>query len=141
MQMEHRSELVAEGKLIGETTYSQRPERWQQIAIDGIKIDHFDAQLGVVHEVKKSDKQEHAHIAQLKYYLYVLKRNNIRVSHGVLEYPTIRKTKEIIFTEQDGEEIPNWEIEVEQICTSSVVPQRLNRAKCRHCSYTDFCWS
>ena len=72
LQMEHGSELVAEGKFIEETSYQQRAEKWQQIQLEGIKIDHFDAKNGIVKEVKKSSKRESAHIAQVKYYLFVL---------------------------------------------------------------------
>ena len=54
--MEHTSDLVYEGKLIHETTYQQRPERYQELELDGIKIDFYDAKNRVVHEVKKSNK-------------------------------------------------------------------------------------
>ena len=69
IRMEHTSDLVAEGKLIDENSYPQRAEKWQELAIEGIKIDHYDAQHNIVREVKKSSKKEAAHIAQLKYYL------------------------------------------------------------------------
>ena len=37
--MEHTSDLVYEGKLIHETSYPQRSERYEELEIDGIKID------------------------------------------------------------------------------------------------------
>lgn len=63
--MEHTSEIVAEGKLIADTTYLDRARKYTELAIDGIKIDFYDVKNKVVHEVKKSDKVEHAHIAQV----------------------------------------------------------------------------
>lgn len=140
IQMEHRSELVAEGKLIGETSYDQRADRWQEIALEGIKIDHFDPQKGIVREVKKSSKQEHTHIAQLKYYLFVLERNGIRTSHGLLEYPKEKQTKEVRLTDEDRQQIPNWEAKVQQIVAQAIAPMRLQRSKCRNCSYEELCW-
>src|SRR5690606_22494527 len=71
IQMEHTSESVAEGKLISETTYLDRTRQYTELAIDGIKIDFYDAKNRIVHEVKKSDKVENAHKAQVIYYLYV----------------------------------------------------------------------
>lgn len=65
IQMEHTSELVGEGKLIAETTYLDRSRKYTELAIDGIKIDFYDARNKVIHEVKKSDKVEYAHIAQV----------------------------------------------------------------------------
>ena len=53
IQMEHSSDLVAEGKLIGENTYNQRPEKYVEIEIDNIKIDFYDAKNKVIHELQK----------------------------------------------------------------------------------------
>ena len=59
--MEHTSDTVAEGKLIGETSYPQRAEKYTEIEIGGSKIDFYDAKNKVIHEVKKSDSIEAAH--------------------------------------------------------------------------------
>ncbi len=75
IQMEHTSEIVAEGKLIAETTYLDRARKYTELAIDGIKIDFYDAKNKVVHEVKKSDKVEHAHKAHVIYYLVTIHFN------------------------------------------------------------------
>ena len=61
INMEHTSDLVYEGKLIHETTYPQRSERYEELEIEGIKIDFYDARNKVIHEIKKSDKIEVAH--------------------------------------------------------------------------------
>ncbi len=54
--MEHTSDAVSEGKLIGETTYPQRPEKYTEIEIGGSKIDFYDAKNKVVHEIKKATR-------------------------------------------------------------------------------------
>ena len=43
INMESTSDLVYEGKLLHETSYPRRSEKYQEIAIDGIKIDYYDA--------------------------------------------------------------------------------------------------
>ena len=40
LNIEHTSSLVAEGKLIDENNYPQRANRYQQLALEGIKINH-----------------------------------------------------------------------------------------------------
>jgi len=81
--MEHTSDIVYEGKLIGEDTYPQRADKNQELEImaeldNGImasaKIDFFDAKNGIVHETKKSAAKEKAHVAQVKFYLYLLRK-------------------------------------------------------------------
>ena len=61
INMEHTSELVVEGKLIHEDSYPQRSGKYEEIEIDGIKVDFYDARSKVIHEIKKTDKIEQAH--------------------------------------------------------------------------------
>ena len=141
LNMEHTSDLVAEGKLIDEHSYPQRANRWQQLAIEGIKIDYYDAKLSIVREVKKSNKKESAHVAQLKYYLFVLERNGINISHGILEYPKLRITEEVWLSDEDSQTIPTWEDSVMTIIKKEVCPQRIEKTICKKCAYYDFCYS
>ena len=140
INMEHNSDLVAEGKLIDAYSYSQRAERWQEIALEGIKIDYYDSKLGVVREVKKSNKRETAHIAQLKYYLFVLERNAIKVNYGILEYPKLRITEEVWLSDSDREQIPEWEKAVLKIIGRKHCPERLEDKLCKRCAYFGFCY-
>ena len=56
INMEHESDIVYDGKLIHEDSYPQRSERYEEIAIEGIKVDYYDAKRRVIHEIKRSDK-------------------------------------------------------------------------------------
>lgn len=141
IQMEHTSELVAEGKLIHEYSYPQRTEKFQEIEIGGVKIDYYDAKNKVIHEVKKSDKKEMAHEWQLKYYIYILLNHGIDGVRGILEYPKLRKTEEVYLSQRDIEEIEEFKMNIDQIINNEICPPRLPISRCRNCSYFDFCWS
>jgi len=140
IQMEHTSDAVYEGKLIHETSYPQRSDRFKEIELDGIKLDFFDARNNVVHEIKKSDKREEAHIWQLKYYLYVLEKNGVAAT-GVLEYPKLRKTEEVLLSQPDREYIKEALSEIQKIIETETAPGRLPVSHCRNCSYFDFCYA
>ncbi len=140
LNMEDQSDLVAEGKLIHEQSYPQRAERFRELAIENIKIDHYDPQAKIVREVKKSSKMEAAHLAQVKYYIYVLERNGIDGVHGLLEYPKLRKTEEVWLSEEDRQQIPEWERGVEEIIDTSDCPSRIDKPVCKKCAYYDFCY-
>ncbi|MCK4661768.1 MAG: CRISPR-associated protein Cas4 [Bacteroidales bacterium] len=140
IQMEHTSDTVYEGKLIQETTYPQRSEKYQEIEIGGIKIDYYDTKNKVIHEVKKSDKVDTAHKWQLKYYIYMLQQSGIDGVTGLLEYPKLRKTEEILLSQRDCEEIEVIISDIEKIINSENCPLKINRNFCRKCSYYDFCW-
>ena len=140
LNMEHTSDLVAEGKLIHESSYPQRSEKFQEVAIDGVRIDFYDRKNKVVHEIKKSNKVENAHQWQVKYYLYVLKENGIEGATGILEYPKLRKTEEVILSDGDIRYIESTKKEIAEIIHSPDCPPRVEKKICKNCSYHDFCW-
>ncbi len=140
IQMEHTSDLVAEGKLIHEKSYPQRAEKWKEIEIDGIKIDRYDPKKKIIREIKKSNKKEKAHQGQLKYYIYVLESNGIEVSHGILEYPKLRETEEVWLTDEDRKKIEMWKTEIMTIVAAETVPETINKTMCKKCAYYEFCY-
>ena len=141
IQMEHTSELVEEGKFIHETSYPQRAEKYQEIEIDGVKIDYYDAKNKIVHEIKKSNKVEQAHTWQVKYYLYVLRDHGVAGATAILEYPKLRQREEVRLTDADIVYLEEVKSQIRQITQSDVCPPRVSKKICKSCSYYDFCWS
>lgn len=140
IQMEHTSEIVAEGKLIAETTYLDRSRKYTELAIEGIKIDFYDAKNKVVHEVKKSDKVERAHIAQVKYYLSVLVKNGINEPSAIIEYPKLKQREFINWNDDYLIESKQWEETVKEIIDSNICPPLLKNKICKSCSYYELCY-
>ena len=140
IRMEHTSDTVAEGKLIGETSYPQRAEKYTEVEIGGSKIDFYDAKNKLIHEVKKSDSMEDAHEWQVKYYVWLLEQNGIEGVKGVLEYPKLRQTKSIDFTNGDRNYLQQTIQKIESIIRNENCPPRINSRICKKCSYYDFCY-
>lgn len=141
INMEHNSELVHEGRLIHETSYPQRPVRFEELEVGGVKIDFYDPSRKVIHEIKKSDSLEPAHEWQLKYYLYVLQQHGITGASGVLEYPRARQTKEVWLSSLDEETIVEMLDAIHQLIHSEKCPDKEKKKICRNCAYHDFCWT
>jgi CRISPR-associated exonuclease Cas4 len=141
IQMEHTSDAVYEGKLIHETSYDRRSDKYREIEMDGIKIDYFEPRSRIIHEIKKSDKRSEAHRWQLKYYLYVLEQNGVEECTGLLEYPRLHKTEEVLLTIPDRDTIREMITEIKTIINNDVCPPKLPKSKCKNCSYFDFCHS
>lgn len=141
IQMEHNSELVEMGKLIHETSYSDRPERFQEVEIGPVKIDFYDKRNKVIHEVKKSDKQEESHRWQVKYYIFLMEQAGIAGVTGLLEYPKLRHTEEVLLCENDRKELEVIIIDIEKIKVSDSCPPLIKSGICKNCSYYDFCYS
>jgi CRISPR-associated exonuclease Cas4 len=139
--MEQTSDSVAEGKMIGETTYERRPEKFSEIEVGGSKIDFYDARNKVVHEVKKTDKLEEAHEAQVKYYIWLLEKFGIEGVTGVLEYPKLKKTLKVVLEDADRVNIPIWIREIEKIIQQEKCPPLVKKTICKSCSYYEFCYA
>ena len=141
IQMEHNSELVEMGKLIHETSYADRPERFQELEIGPVKIDFYDKRNKVIHEIKKTDKLEESHRWQVKYYIWLMEQAGIEGVTGVLEYPKLRQTQEVLLQDCDREELKLIVTEIEKISASESCPPLVKLGICKNCSYFDFCYS
>src|SRR5690606_35123391 len=112
-----------------------RARKYTELAIEGIKIDFYDAKNKVVHEVKKSDKVEQAHFAQGKYYLAVLVRNGIDQPSAIIEYPKLKQREIIEWDNQYLADATLWELQVETIVNDKTCPALVKKTICKSCSY------
>jgi len=141
IRMEQTSELVAEGKLIGESTYDRRSDKYTQVELDGIKIDFYDPRTHTVHETKRGRAIESAHRAQVQYYLFKLYQQGVPDATGLIEYPDLRKTETIVaLTEEDRQTIARWETGVQNIVQQEACPPVIKKPYCRACAYFDLCY-
>lgn len=139
ISMEKFSDLVDIGRLISETSFKREKDKEVFIG-DALKIDFlkFGDQV-IVHEVKKSRKLEEAHIWQVKFYIYSLKKLGANCSSGVIHYPKLMRKLEVKFSEKDSEKIERLLEEAKEILKGKVPPV-LNAPFCKKCAYHSFCY-
>lgn len=94
----------------------------------------------VIHEIKKSNKVDKAHEWQLKYYMYVFEQHGIDGVKGILEYPLLRKTQEVILTDIDREEIQTIAEEITNVISQEQCPPVTKKGICKNCRYFEFCY-
>ncbi len=142
IRMEHTSDLVAEGKLIGDTSYERRSDKYTQVELDGIKIDFYDPKNKIVHETKRGRAVEAAHRAQVQYYLYKLRQHGVPDASGLIEYPDLKKTESVAaLTDADLQKISAWETDIERIVQQPQCSPVIRSPICKSCSYCDFCYA
>ncbi|HMO41722.1 MAG TPA: Dna2/Cas4 domain-containing protein, partial [Saprospiraceae bacterium] len=105
------------------------------------KIDFYDAHNRTVHETKKSAKMEQAHIAQVKFYLYVLLKNGIADAQAIIEYPKQRERTQVRLTLGEEATVEQWLMDIRRIVESEVCPPVIRKPVCKQCSYYEFCYS
>lgn len=139
LDMEHTSEYVELGRFIHESSFARQDK---EILIDRIKID-FSGGDGIIHEVKKSDAVEEAHVFQVLYYLYYLKRaKGLSGLKGRIHYPKLRQTLDVELTPEREAALEQILMKIEDILTSEQPPPRLEKISfCKKCSYYELCYS
>jgi len=147
--MEHTSEMVADGKLLHETSYPQRAEKYREIELSATlnnqielfrKIDFYDAKEKMIHEIKRSDKIEAAHEWQVKFYIWLLEQNEINGVRAIIEYPKLRETKETALTEPDRTYLKLLVSNILELQQNATCPPRINSKICKSCSYYELCY-
>lgn len=136
--LEHEHENVNIGKLLHEERYSKKKK---DITIDNtISIDFVKQHNGVMelHEIKKTKKMEDAHLRQMLYYLYYLKKKGVE-GKGVMNYPLLNQIREVELT-PDGEKSIEEDIRgIEEIVTGRM-PHPKRMRICPKCAYFEFCF-
>ncbi|MCI1282290.1 MAG: CRISPR-associated protein Cas4 [Prevotella sp.] len=141
VNFEQTSDLVYDGKLIHEDSYPLRSSKYEEVEIDGIKVDYYDTKSKTIHEIKKSNKVEKAHEWQLKYYMYVFEQHGVTDVKGILEYPTLRKTQAVVLSDVDRDRIKEMVTDIERIISSDDCPPLQKKGICKNCSYYEFCYT
>jgi len=138
IQMEQGSDLVALGKLTHEEHYSRDASK-EEFMLEGIKLDRITSD-GYIHEIKKSDRGQNAHVWQLKFYLWRLLENGFGHLKGVLEFPRQRKRMEIELTDDDIKKLQEKSQAILAITDRDKPPAPEKVGFCRQCSYRELCW-
>lgn len=138
--MESGSDLVDHGRLVHERSYPERRERYRELQIGGAKIDFFDPEERIIHELKKSSSFEEAHVWQLKFYIRLLEQNGVQGVRGILEFPMERRLRRVKLTGKDRAELERIETDIRLTIEQGRAPKRKQKVACRNCAYFDFCW-
>lgn len=148
INMEHTSDTVYDGKMLHQTSYPQRNEKHSELNIEARygdmalygKIDFYDARQKLIHETKRSDKVEKAHIWQVKFYLWLLQLNGIEGASAILEYPLLRHKDSIELSEADTQTLAGLIKEIAELKEAEQCPPVIKAKICKSCSYYDLCY-
>ncbi len=134
--LEREFDAVRQGKEIHENSYRREKK---EIELPGMKLDFVrKGDVMEIHEVKKSKKMTQADRYQLLYYLYRLRGMGIEAT-GVLNYPLLKDTLEIIPEGGDFTEIAEIEEDIRRIIAGPYIEPRYRKI-CRKCAYFEFCF-
>ncbi len=142
IQMEDESDRVAEGKNIHNFAYPDRRSGFREWEQGPIKLDYFNPNTKVVHEIKLSKKMERAHEAQVMYYLFYLKNHGFGDVRGIMEYPLLKERKNVELDETSTDELQIMIHEINIIRKKREIPPFPGKKTvCKACSYYELCYA
>lgn len=133
---ERYSDLVQYGEAVHETRY----DRYREVDLGAARLDNVDGE-GWVHEVKSSHAPTAADEAQVIHYCHQLDAVGVSVRGGILHYPATRRTARIVYDEQRRAQAQADITAVLETIAQPSAPDRIERIRCRGCSYAGYCWS
>ncbi|MEZ4968879.1 MAG: CRISPR-associated protein Cas4 [Flavobacteriaceae bacterium] len=148
INMEHTSDTVYDGKLLHETSYPQRAEKyseielsipWQGMTLTG-KVDFYEHKKKVIHETKRGKTVEEAHLWQVKFYIWLFELNGVEDVTGHIEYPKLRKTTEVILSCTDVAFLQETIKDIHKLLRQDNCPPIINSKICKKCSYYQLCY-
>jgi CRISPR-associated exonuclease Cas4 len=150
--MEQESDVVAQGRLLDKTSYRRRRSQipLEAEAPDGTRlvgrIDGADLRAGTLHEVKKGRSCEAAHVWQLRFYLWLLKRCGVTRPDGTplggqIDYPRLRRTEPVTLTPEHETRLESIVAALRTLAGQPRPPPRIDRrAFCRRCAFEELCY-
>ena len=138
INMEDNSEEVKIGKALHEERDTQDNT---EIALGNIHLDKLTQEY--LTEVKKSDADVEAAKWQLLFYLKVLKEKGIE-RKGRLEFVEKgNKNKKVLYfelTDDIENSLEKYIQQIEELLEKPDIPEVLNKASCKKCSYYEYCY-
>ena len=139
---DQQSSYLEIGRLINDTTFTREKKKIFlsdiHAAIDLVTKKDGEYYIG---EIKKSSRTLNTGVLQLKYYLYLLKKEGLNFK-GIIKIPKEKISREIVLTEQDIEEIEKTLDEMKVILSAKKPPKVKSMMRiCKVCAHFEFCWS
>jgi len=135
ISLEEENENVQIGHLIDSEAYQR--ERKHILIDDRASVDFMRDKT--VYEVKKSSAEKNAAIAQIKYYLYVLRQKGFDAD-GELRIPKENHIEKVTLDEADMREIAETIMQIEDLTQQSEAPERTSKAICKKCAFYELCY-
>lgn len=94
----------------------------------------------MIHEVKKSNRIDKAHIYQLKYYIRTVMNMGVENISGQIDYPKLKKTETVEWKDEDEMGFEAIFSGIKEILAMPAPPPVINKPFCKKCAYYEFCY-
>ena len=139
MRPELENDNVRIGMHLNDTAF-KREEKDIPIGEIGV-IDWAAFKHGVIHEIKKGRTPRHGDAAQVRYYLWWLNQNGIRVTEARIHYPKIKKMQVIKWNDTVKLQAEQDQSACHELLAQAVPPAVQPYPYCKSCAYMELCYA
>jgi len=139
LRPEMENDNVIIGMLLNDTAF-RREEKDIPIGDVGV-IDWAAFRHGVIHETKKGRSPYQSDEAQVRYYLWWLNNNGIKVSEARIHYPKLRKTHTVKWNDDAEKQTELDIVNCRKLLELPTPPGVANHPYCKSCAYMELCYS
>lgn len=126
---------------IGRVLHALQIEKDDELAIDNIKLDKITDEYVI--EMKKSDADIEAAMAQIQFYLMRLKDKGISRKGRLEIFEKNKQNKKVHYTTLDEElvkKLTEQYAEIEEFLLRPVPPEAKRKSCCKKCAYFEYCY-
>ena len=136
INMNYDNDDIDIGRLIHENSYKREKK---EIRLDNLVFDFVKTKNEIeIYEVKKSSKLTIGALYQLYFYLWILKKANIKAK-GYLVYPKEKKKEKIELTTEIMAEIREIIENIKIVSDLKRPPNSYKQPYCKKCTYYELC--
>ena len=136
-ELEHVNVQI--GMHIQDTTF-KREEK--DIAIGEIGVLDWAAfKHGIIHETKKGKTPGKGDVAQVRYYMWWLNKNGVRVDECKIHYPKMRRTESVPWNDTADEQVEQDLLDTRAILDLPKPPAIHKYPYCKSCAYFELCFA
>lgn len=127
------------GRHIQETTF-KREEKDIPIGEVGV-LDWAAFKHGIIHETKKGKTPGKGDIAQVRYYMWWLNKNGVRIKEAQIHYPKLRKMNKVLWNEEAKKHALQDMSGCRKIIDLIKPPEIITYPYCKSCAYFEICYA
>ncbi len=127
------------GKHIQETSF-KREEKDIPIGEVGV-LDWAAFKHGVIHETKKGKTPGKGDVAQVRYYMWWLNDNGIRIKEAQIHYPKFRKTQTVAWSDDANTQALTDMDDCRLVLDQPKPPAIIKYPYCKSCAYFELCYA
>ncbi|MBW2111283.1 MAG: CRISPR-associated protein Cas4 [Deltaproteobacteria bacterium] len=127
------------GRFIQESTFTRQDNKKELVLGNIGVVDWAELGKGIIHETKKGKAPARAEDAQVRYYMWWMRKHGICIHTAIIHYPKQKRTRKLFWTQDMAFSVKNDLAQARDVVVAAVPPAFNLKNICKNCAYQEFC--